>query len=161
MVGEQPGDHEDLSGKPFVGPAGRLLDRALAQAGIERANIYLTNAVKHFKYEPRGKRRLHKGPSAAEVDHCRWWLDREIDVIKPALVVALGATAARALTGRMVTVARERGRLMTFGAGWRGLITAHPAFMLRLPDPAAQAVEYERLVADLRLAASVIQAAGE
>src|ERR671929_408185 len=100
FVGEQPGDEEDKAGKPFVGPAGRVLDRALAEAGIDRSRVYVTNAVKHFKHEPRGKRRIHKTPNNAEVDHCRWWVERELELIKPELIVALGATAARSLTGR-------------------------------------------------------------
>ena len=138
-------------GKPFVGPAGQMFDRALAEAGIDRSRVYVTNAVKHFKYEPRGKRRIHKTPNNAEVDHCRWWVDSELDLIKPQLTVALGATAARALTGRSVTISRERGRLISFGDGRTGLITVHPSFLLRLPDQAAQAAEYRRFVDDLRL----------
>jgi uracil-DNA glycosylase len=150
FVGEQPGDQEDLAGKPFVGPAGQMFDRALAEAGIDRARVYVTNAVKHFKYEPRGKRRIHKTPSNAEVDHCRWWVEGELNLIKPQLTVALGATAARALTGRSVTISRERGRLVPFNGGRTGLITVHPSFLLRLPDRAAQAAEYRRFVEDLR-----------
>jgi uracil-DNA glycosylase len=153
FVGEQPGDQEDLAGKPFVGPAGQLFDRALADAGIERSLVYVTNAVKHFKYEPRGKRRLHKTPSNAEVEHCRWWVNRELDLIKPQLVVAMGATAARSLTGRQVAITRERGRLATVGGDRRILITVHPSYLLRLPDEAAKVSEFERLVADLRIVA--------
>ena len=149
FVGEQPGDQEDLAGRPFVGPAGQMFDRALGEVGIDRSRVYVTNAVKHFKYEPRGKRRIHKKPNNQEIEHCRWWLDQEIALIKPDLIVALGASAARALTGRDVTISRERGRLLTFGAGTRGLITVHPSFLLRLPDAAAQAQEYARFVADL------------
>jgi DNA polymerase len=151
FVGEQPGDQEDLAGKPFVGPAGRMFDRALSEAGIDRSRVYVTNAVKHFKYEPRGKRRIHKTPNNAEIDHCRWWVERELDLIKPQLTVALGATAARSLTGRSVTISRERGRLLPFGGGRTGLITVHPSFLLRLPDHTMQAAEYRRFVDDLRI----------
>ena len=107
FVGEQPGDQEDLAGMPFVGPAGQMFDRALAEAGIDRSRVYVTNAVKHFKYEPRGKRRIHQKPNAGEIEHCRWWLDQEIALIEPQLIVALGATAARALTGRDVTISKR------------------------------------------------------
>jgi DNA polymerase len=151
FVGEQPGDHEDLAGKPFVGPAGQMFDRALAEAGVDRTRVYVTNAVKHFKHEPRGKRRIHKTPTNAEVDHCRWWLEGELRLIKPKLIVALGATAARALTGRSITISRERGRLVELGSSRTGLITVHPSYLLRLPNPAAQATEYRRFVDDLRL----------
>jgi DNA polymerase len=160
FVGEQPGDQEDLVGRPFVGPAGQMFDRALSEAGIDRSRIYLTNAVKHFKYEPRGKRRIHKKPNNQEIEHCRWWLDQEIAFIKPELIVALGASAARTLTGRDVTISRERGRVMTFAnGGGRGLITVHPSFLLRLPDAAAQAKEYARLVQDLRIVRQNLPAA--
>jgi probable DNA metabolism protein len=154
FVGEQPGDQEDLAGRPFVGPAGQVFDRALADVGIDRSRVYVTNAVKHFKFEARGKRRLHKTPTNAEVEHCRWWMDREIALIKPKLIVALGATAARALSGRGITIARERGRITTFGDGSAGMITVHPSYLLRLPDEAAKALEYRRFVDDLRIAAS-------
>jgi DNA polymerase len=150
FVGEQPGDQEDLQGKPFVGPAGQMFDRALAEAGIDRSRVYVTNAVKHFKFEPRGKRRIHQRPNNAEIDACRWWLDKELDLIKPRLTVALGATAARALTGRDTTISRARGRLMPLRDGVEGFITVHPSFLLRLPDEASKAREYQRFVADLR-----------
>jgi uracil-DNA glycosylase len=153
FVGEQPGDHEDLAGKPFVGPAGQMFDRALAEAGIDRTRVYVTNAVKHFKFEPRGKRRIHQKPNNNEIDACRWWLDQELALIKPRLTVALGATAARALTGRDTTISRSRGRLMTLREGVEGFITVHPSFLLRLPDAPSQAREYARFVEDLRLAA--------
>jgi len=153
FVGEQPGDQEDLAGLPFVGPAGQMFDRALGEAGIERARVYVTNAVKHFKYEPRGKRRIHQKPNSGEVEHCRWWVAQELALIRPQLVVALGATAARALTGRDVTISRVRGRAMTFRGGQSGLITVHPSYLLRLPDQAAKEREYARFVADLRLVA--------
>jgi len=148
FVGEQPGDQEDLAGRPFVGPAGQLLDRAIADAGLDRAELYLTNVVKHFKYEPRGKRRIHQKPYAGEIAACRWWLDRELAALRPRLVVALGNTAASALARRNVSVTRERGPL-AFGSQ-QGFVTVHPSFLLRLPDEARKAEEYDRFVADLR-----------
>jgi DNA polymerase len=154
LVGEQPGDQEDLTGTPFVGPAGQLLDRALAEAGIERDKVYITNAVKHFKFEPRGKRRIHAKPNAGEVTACKWWLEREIAALAPRFIVALGATAAQALSGRAVAVTKMRG-CETELMGARGLITVHPSYLLRLPDTAAQAAEYAKFVADLRLAAQL------
>ena len=153
FVGEQPGDQEDLQGKPFVGPAGQMFDRALAEAGIDRKLVYVTNAVKHFKFEPRGKRRIHKKPNNDEIEACRWWLDNELRLLKPQFTVALGATAARALTGRDATISRSRGRLMTLREGVEGFITVHPSFLLRLPDEASKAREYEKFVADLKLVA--------
>jgi uracil-DNA glycosylase family protein len=149
LVGEAPGDQEDVQGRPFVGPAGRLLDRALGEAGIERGAVYLTNAVKHFKFQLRGKRRLHQKPDYDEIEACRPWLGQELELLRPAIVVALGATAARGLTGRTVTIGRERGRLRSWGDGSRLLITVHPSFILRVPEAAAQRHEYARLVADL------------
>jgi uracil-DNA glycosylase family protein len=151
FVGEAPGDREDIAGKPFVGPAGKVLDDGLADAGIERAKVYVTNAVKHFKFEPRGKRRIHSRPNAGEIEACRWWIEREFEAIKPKFAVALGATAAQALTGHAVTIGRMRGRETPL-LGVRGLITVHPSYLLRLPDEAAKAAEYKRFVADLRLA---------
>ncbi|MGF7158898.1 DNA polymerase [Rhodoligotrophos appendicifer] len=156
LVGEQPGDQEDLAGRPFVGPAGQLLDRALADAGIDREKVYVTNAVKHFKFEPRGKRRIHKSPSTGEIDICRWWLDKEIGLTKPKLVVAMGASAARAVTGRSLTISKERGRAIPLKHGMDGLITVHPSFMLRLPDAESKAREYDRFVADLKFAAELV-----
>jgi uracil-DNA glycosylase len=153
FVGEQPGDQEDLAGLPFVGPAGQMFDRALAEAGIDRARTYVTNAVKHFKFVPRGKRRIHQRPNSDEIEHCRWWLDRELALIKPRLTVALGATAARALTGRDQTISRVRGKVIDLPDGRVGFITVHPSFLLRLPDPEAQAREYARFVADLQAVA--------
>ncbi len=153
FVGEQPGDQEDLAGKPFVGPAGQIFDRALAEAGIDRSRVYVTNAVKHFKFEPRGKRRIHQKPNNNEIDACRWWVDNELELIKPKLTVALGATAARALTGRNTTISRSRGKLIALREGLEGFITVHPSFLLRLPDEAAKAQEYKRFVADLKLVA--------
>jgi uracil-DNA glycosylase family protein len=153
FVGEQPGDQEDLAGKPFVGPAGQLFDRALAEAGIDRSRVYVTNAVKHFKFEPRGKRRIHKTPGNSEIEACRWWLDNELRLLEPQLTVALGATAARALTGRDTVISRTRGKLMALRDGVEGFITVHPSFLLRLPDAASKEREFERFVADLKLVA--------
>jgi DNA polymerase len=156
FVGEQPGDQEDLAGRPFVGPAGQLFDRALAEAGIDRAEAYVTNAVKHFKFEPRGKRRIHQSPSSGEIDQCRWWLDKELAAVQPRLVVALGASAARALAGRALPVGASRGRVMALRPGLPGLVTVHPSYMLRLPDEAARQREYAAFVADLTLAAGAL-----
>jgi DNA polymerase len=150
LVGEQPGDQEDLLGRPFVGPAGKILDHALSDAGIDRGRVYVTNAVKHFKFEPRGKKRLHKRPNAGEIEACKWWLDHELELIKPALTVALGATAARALAGRPLSIGPSRGRLMELRPGLPALITIHPSFLLRIPDPELKAQEYRRFVLDLR-----------
>ena len=154
LVGEQPGDSEDLAGKPFVGPAGKLLDRALEEAGIARDKVYVTNAVKHFKFEPRGKRRIHAKPNAGEIKACRWWLEREFAALSPAIVVALGATAAQALSGHAVSVTKVRGR-ETELMGRRGLITVHPSYLLRIPDEDAKALEYRKFVADLTAAAAL------
>lgn len=155
LVGEQPGDQEDLAGHPFVGPAGRVLDRALAAAGVAREAVYLTNAVKHFKNEPRGKKRLHKRPDRGEVEVCKVWLRQEIALVRPRLVVALGVTAATALSGRTVVLARTRGRLVAFPGGQRGLITLHPSAILRMPDEAARRDGLAGLVKDLRTAVSL------
>lgn len=149
FVGEQPGDQEDLGGKPFIGPAGQMFDRALGEAGVDRAMVYVTNAVKHFKFEPRGKKRIHQKPNTSEVEHCRWWLDREIGLIQPKLVVALGATAMKALTGKDVKITQVRGRLLTVRDGLTLVPTVHPSYLLRLPDEAARAAEYRRFVDDL------------
>jgi len=147
FVGEQPGDQEDLAGKSFVGPAGQLLDKALAEAGIARGETYVTNAVKHFKFEPRGKRRLHAKPNAGEVKHYRWWLQKELDLVKPKLVVALGATAALALAGKPLAVSANRGPIILDGRP--GFITIHPSFLLRMPDE-DKAQAWRGFVADLR-----------
>jgi uracil-DNA glycosylase family protein len=152
LVGEQPGDREDLAGRPFVGPAGRMLDRALAEAGLDRAELYVTNAVKHFKNEPRGKRRIHKKPSDAEIDACQRWLERELELVAPRLIVALGATAARALFGRTTPVERNRGRLLKRAGSAPVLITVHPSSLLRMPGE-YKAAAYRRFVNDLRKAA--------
>ena len=156
IVGEQPGDQEDKAGKPFVGPAGKMLDRALADAAIDRGKVYVTNAVKHFKWEPRGKFRLHKKPSAKEIDICRWWLDQEFDLVEPELIVAMGATAARGIGLGSVTITAMRGRILDLPAGRKGLVTVHPSFLLRLPDEEARAREYGAFVADLALAARAV-----
>ncbi len=134
LVGEQPGDQEDTAGKPFVGPAGRVLDDALAQAGIDRKTVFVTNAVKHFKFEPRGKRRLHKRPNADEIDRCKWWNDIERAIVKPELVIALGATAARSLFGRPVTIAKMCGKLHRLSDDLYAIVTIHPLALLRMPD---------------------------
>jgi DNA polymerase len=159
LVGEQPGDQEDLQGRPFVGPAGKILDRALADAGIDRRRVYVTNAVKHFKFEPRGRKRLHKKPNAGEIEACRWWLDQELDLVRPDLTVALGATAARALAGRPIAIGASRGRLVDLRDGLPGLVTIHPSFLLRMPDPELKAQEYRRFVLDLRLIAKHVPVA--
>lgn len=150
IVGEQPGDQEDLAGAPFVGPAGRLLDAALVEAGIDRAETYLTNAVKHFKHEPRGKQRLHKTPNAGEVQACRWWLDHERKLVRPRLILALGATAGLAVLGRKPAVQAERGVVIDTPEGDRVLLTVHPSYLLRLPDAEARRRERKAFVADLR-----------
>lgn len=158
IVGEQPGDQEDLAGRPFVGPAGQLLDAALAEAGIDRARAYLTNAVKHFKHEPRGKRRLHKTPNAGEVQACRWWLDHERRLVRPRLILALGATAGLALLGRKPAVQAERGRVIETPEGDRVLLTVHPSYLLRLPDADARRQERSAFIADLMAAAEALAA---
>lgn len=154
LIGEQPGDQEDLAGRPFVGPAGQLLDDALAQAGIDRAATYLTNAVKHFKFEPRGKRRIHARPDAGEISACRWWIEQEMLIVRPRIVIALGATAARSLLGKPVTISRERGRAIPLDSGAEAWITVHPSYLLRLPDPDAKAAQHAAFIADLRSAAA-------
>ena len=154
LVGEQPGDQEDLAGRPFVGPAGQVLDRALAEAGLDRSRLYVTNAVKHFKFEPRGKRRIHQRPSPREVEVCGGWLSRELDLLRPRLIVLLGATAARALLGREVRVGAERGRPFALPDGRTALITVHPSYLLRLTDDAMRREEHARFVDDLKRAAA-------
>jgi uracil-DNA glycosylase len=154
LVGEQPGDQEDLRGKPFVGPAGAVLRRALGEAGIDPARAYVTNAVKHFKFViQRGKRRIHQKPNVIEIEACRHWLEQELDLLRPEMVVALGATAARAVFGREMAIQRNRGRIIPIGNGPDALITVHPSFLLRLQDEDARAAEYGRFVADLALVA--------
>src|SRR6185503_5576669 len=146
--GEQPGDQEDRQGRPFVGPAGLLLDRALTEAGLDRHEVYVTNAVKHFKFQQRGKRRIHQKPTAGEVRHYRWWLDQELKLVHPRLVVALGATAVLALAGKPLPIARFRGQ-MDF-RGHAGFITVHPSYLLRMPDKSAKEQGYRDFVRDLQ-----------
>ncbi len=157
FVGEEPGDQEDLQGRPFIGPAGRVLDRALAEAGIERDKVYITNAVKHFKNEPRGKRRIHKKPDTSEIDACRWWLDHELELIQPEIVVALGATAARGLAKKSLTINANRGRLIEFRPGLQGVVTVHPSYLLRLREERDKRREFDLLVKDLRFAAKAAE----
>lgn len=160
FVGEQPGDQEDVAGRPFVGPAGQLFNRALVAAGIDRRTAYVTNAVKHFKFEQRGKRRIHAKPGTGEIEACRWWLDQERALIRPRLTVALGATAARALTGRTLTIAKERGRPLALADGSAAWITVHPSYLLRIEDKAAAAAEYARFVEDLGAISAHVAALG-
>jgi len=150
FVGEQPGDQEDLAGRPFVGPAGQLFDAALAEAGIDRAETYVTNAVKHFKFVARGKKRIHSKPDAGEIEACHWWLDQERELIRPPLTVALGATAARSLVGKVVTISKVRGAPLTLADGSQCWVTIHPSFLLRLPDREARLTERARFVDDLK-----------
>lgn len=150
LVGEQPGDKEDREGRPFVGPAGLLLDRALVEAGVDRTRVYVTNAVKHFKFEPRGKRRLHKRPNASEIKICRQWLTEEIEVIGPRLIVALGATAAQSLAGRGIPIGANRGAVLDAANGLRVFITIHPSALLRLEDEEDKRSGYASFVNDLR-----------
>ncbi len=150
LVGEQPGDKEDLAGRPFVGPAGRILDEALEEAGIGRDEVYVTNSVKHFKWEPRGKRRLHKRPDAAEIAACRPWLDREIELVRPQVVVCLGATAAQSLLGRTFKVTKQRGEFFPQPEGHVITATVHPSSILRAPDPASRQKELAAFTEDLR-----------
>jgi uracil-DNA glycosylase family protein len=156
LVGEQPGDKEDIAGKPFVGPAGQMLDRALEEAGIDRAKVYVTNAVKHFKFVPRGKFRLHQKPNTAEIKACRPWYERELASIQPDLVVAMGATAAQSVFGKATPINKNRGRLIDLDDGRKALVTVHPSYLLRLPDADAKALEYKRFVSDLRIAAALL-----
>jgi uracil-DNA glycosylase len=155
MIGEQPGHEEDLAGRPFIGPAGRLLDRALAAAGVARDDVYVTNAVKHFKWEPRGKRRIHAKPNQMEIAACMPWLQAELDLVKPDVVVCLGATAAQALLGPRFRVTKQRGQWLSAPRAPRVLATVHPSSILRAPDEEARQREFDALVADL----SVVRAA--
>jgi uracil-DNA glycosylase len=159
LVGEQPGDHEDKAGKPFVGPAGRTLDKALEAAGIARGKVFLTNAVKHFKHEQRGKRRLHKRPSNEEIERCQWWLDLERRLVRPGVIVAMGATAVRSLFGRSIRVASIRSRPQRLTDGTAIVVTVHPSYVLRLRDEAVKEREFQKFVADLHLAARLGSAA--
>ena len=158
LVGEQPGDYEDVAGKPFVGPAGKIMDQALEEAGIDRSQVYVTNAVKHFKWEPRGKRRIHQKPNSREIAACRPWLEAELRIVKPKLVVAMGATAAQTFFGPGFRVTRERGKVLSSKLAPRVLATVHPSSLLRQPDEESRQREYEHFVSDLRAA---LRAAGE
>lgn len=149
LVGEQPGDQEDLQGRPFVGPAGQVLNEALEEAGLDRGRLFLTNAVKHFKFEPRGKRRLHQNPTAGEIDICRWWLDKERAFVQPELIVTLGASALRGVTGKSASIKSMRGDAHELDGGARLIATIHPSFLLRLPDRERAAEERKAFVADL------------
>jgi DNA polymerase len=157
LVGEQPGDQEDLAGRPFVGPAGRLLDRALAEAGIDRGAAYLTNVVKHFKWQPRGKRRIHQKPSWGEIAACRPWLDAELAVVKPQVLVCLGSTAAQALLGRQFRVTQMRGQVVESELAPKVIATVHPSSILRSDN---RDEEFEYLVQDLRVVAALLESAG-
>jgi DNA polymerase len=156
LVGEQPGDKEDLAGKPFVGPAGRVLDHALADAGLPRDETFVTNAVKHFKFEPRGKRRLHKKPNAYEIERCKWWLDQERAIVQPQLIVALGATAARSLMGRQVAIGKVRGEVFALADGTQLLVTIHPSALLRIQEETDKREAYTAFVKDLKVAARTV-----
>ena len=153
MVGEQPGDKEDRAGKPFVGPAGRVLDQAIAEAGIDRKQVFVTNAVKHFKFEMRGKRRLHKKPNAHEIERCRWWIDLERALVKPAVTVALGATAVHSLMGKTMTIGKIRGRLLDMPDGGKMVATIHPSYVLRIEDERDKQAQYRAFVHDLKVSA--------
>jgi uracil-DNA glycosylase family protein len=158
LVGEQPGDYEDVAGKPFVGPAGKIMDRALEEAGIDRSHVYVTNAVKHFKWEPRGKRRIHKKPNSREIAACRPWLEAEVRLVKPQLVVCLGSTAGQAFFGSSFRVTREHGKVLSSKLAPKVVTTVHPSSLLRQPDEESREREYDRFVIDLRAA---VKAASE
>jgi DNA polymerase len=157
LVGEQPGDAEDVAGHPFVGPAGKLLDRALEEAGIDRRQVYVTNVVKHFKWEPRGKRRIHAKPNSAEIAACRPWLETEIALVKPQVLVCLGATAAQALLGRAFKVSQQRGRFVPSDLAPRVTATVHPSSILRAPDDESRHAEMKHFVADLKRVAAELE----
>src|SRR5204863_9570271 len=158
MIGEQPGDYEDVAGKPFVGPAGKILDRALAEAGINRDEVYVTNAVKHFKWEPRGKRRIHQKPNSREMAACRPWMEAEMRLVKPKMVICLGSTAGQAFFGPSFRVTRERGKLLSSKLAPKVVATVHPSSLLRQPDEVSRDREYAHFVVDLKAA---LKAAGE
>jgi DNA polymerase len=157
LVGEQPGDQEDRTGAPFVGPAGGILDEALAAAGISRERVYVTNAVKHFKFEPRGKKRIHKKPGAYEINACLPWLQAELRAVRPSIVVAMGATAARAILGPKFKLMQERGKILETDHGFKVAATIHPSAVLRSPDPEGRRKAYEMLVDDLKVAARALE----
>jgi DNA polymerase len=159
LIGEQPGNDEDLDGHPFIGPAGRVLDGALKEAGIDRKQVFVTNAVKHFKHEMRGKRRLHKRPDPGEIEACRWWSKIERDLVKPKLIVALGATAARSVFEHVITINKVRGKVMPVPDGGEGLVTIHPSYLLRIQDERDKRSEYARFLADLETAKDYLRRA--
>jgi uracil-DNA glycosylase len=156
LVGEQPGDREDTAGRPFVGPAGQLLDRALHDAGVDRGQVFVTNAVKHFKWERRGKRRLHKKPSASEIDRCQWWLNLERDLVRPQIIVGMGVTALRGVLGRSATISSMRGEVHRLEDGCQLIVTVHPSSILRARDDESRESAYRGLVADLSLCAELL-----
>jgi DNA polymerase len=158
LIGEQAGDSEDVAGKPFVGPAGKIMDRALAEAGIDRQQVYVTNAVKHFKWEPRGKRRIHQKPNSREIAACRPWLEAELRLVKPKMVLVMGATAAQTIFGPSFRVTRDRGKVLSSKFAAKVVATVHPSSLLRQPDEASREREYKHFVADLRVA---LRAAGK
>ena len=160
FVGEQPGDQEDLSGKPFVGPAGQVFDRAVKKVGLDRREVYVTNAVKHFKFTPRGKRRIHNKPDAGEIEACRFWLDLERQVVAPQVIVAMGATALRGVLGKSATISSLRGTPIALEDGTMLVVTVHPSYLLRLPDRDQAAVELQRFEADLKLVARLAERVG-
>jgi uracil-DNA glycosylase family protein len=160
FVGEQPGNDEDLAGKPFVGPAGKLLDKALIEAGINRNEVYVTNVVKHFKWEPKGKRRIHKKPNGREIAACRPWLEAELSVLKPEVLVCLGATAAQALLGKEFRVSQQRGELVESALAAHVMATVHPSSILRAPDDETRHIEMKKFVNDLKKVAKVIHELG-
>jgi uracil-DNA glycosylase len=157
LVGEQPGDKEDLAGKPFVGPAGQMLDRALQEAGVDRRKTYVTNAVKHFKFVQRGKSRLHQKPNTPEIRACRQWYEGELKAIGPKLVVAMGATAAQSVFGKLTPINKNRGRVIELAGGVHVLVTVHPSYLLRLPDEESRHREYDLFVRDLKIAARYLK----
>ncbi|MEY2526801.1 MAG: uracil-DNA glycosylase [Verrucomicrobiota bacterium] len=156
LIGEQPGDYEDVAGKPFVGPAGKIMDRALEEAGIDRKEVYVTNAVKHFKWEPRGKRRIHQKPNSREIAACRPWLEAEVRLVKPKLVVVMGATAGQTIFGPSFRVTRERGKVLSSKFAPKVVATVHPSSLLRQPDEESREREYRNFVADLRVALKAV-----
>jgi uracil-DNA glycosylase family protein len=159
MVGEQPGDKEDRTGRPFAGPAGRVLDEAMEDAGIDRKDVFVTNAVKHFKFKMRGKRRLHKKPNTHEIERCRWWIDLERAIVNPAVVVALGATAVHSLMGKAMTVGKIRGRVLEMPDGGHVVATIHPSYILRIEDERDKQAQYRCFIHDLKAGAKAAHAA--
>jgi DNA polymerase len=156
LVGEQPGDQEDLQGRPFIGPAGGVLDRALAEAGVDRGQAWVTNAVKHFKHEARGKRRLHKTPDRSEIVACRWWLDQERRLLRPRVIVAMGGTAVLSVFGKPMPILKNRGRVFQLEDQAQGVITVHPSMILRIPDAAAKKAAFADFVGDLKAAYALL-----